>query len=137
MFWATLWTGLTNQQTMMHFIKSLGGLTRGRGMDESTQNIWISTLHHCTAIERSMRKITKTVYQTSEHHVELGKSRSTKDNQNLQKLYSRLQQFNLFDLCDYRPRGKRIRQNQLLSSRSHWTANNVGYGQENGNRDER
>ena len=67
----------------MRSIKSLGGLTRGRGMDKSTQNIWISTLHDYTAIEQ---------------HVELGKSRHVQDNQDLQKLYSWLQQFNPFDL---------------------------------------
>ena len=81
-FWAGLWTDLTIEQTMMRSIKSLG-LTRGAGMDESTQNIWISTLHHCAAIKQSMQRTTKTVRQTSEQHVELGKSKRAKDNQDL------------------------------------------------------
>ena len=35
---------LAIEQTMMCSFKNLEDLTRGRGMDESTQNIWISTL---------------------------------------------------------------------------------------------
>ena len=103
-FWADLWTDLTIELTMMRSIKSLGGLTRGRRMDESTRNIWISKLRHCAAIEQNMRKITKTAHQTSEQHVQLGKSRREKDHQDLQKLYSWLQQFNPFDLHDCRLR---------------------------------
>ena len=74
--------------TIMRPIKSLGGLTRERGMNKSPLNIWISTLYHCAATKQSMRKITKTVHQTSEQHVELGRSRRAKEYQDLQKLYS-------------------------------------------------
>ena len=34
---AGLWADLTIEQTMMHSIKSLGGLTRGRGMNEAVR----------------------------------------------------------------------------------------------------
>ena len=54
--WAGLWTDLVIEQTMTYSIKSLGGLTRGRGMDESTRNIWISTLHNCAAAEDDSTK---------------------------------------------------------------------------------
>ena len=111
-------------------IKSLGGLTRERGINKSTLNIWISTLYHCAATRQSMRKITKTVRQTSEQHVELGRSRRAKEYQDLQKLHSWLQQFNHYDLLknnySKRPSGKRMKRNQLSSSRSHRIANNVG-----------
>ena len=49
-----------SDQTAMLSIKSLGGLTRGRWMGESTRNIWISTLHNCAAKEETMRQVTKT-----------------------------------------------------------------------------
>ena len=84
--------------TIMRPIKSLGGLTRERGMNKSTLDIWISTLYHCAATKHSMRKITKTVHHTSEQQVELGRSRRAKEYQDLQKLYSWLQQFNCYDL---------------------------------------
>ena len=100
-FWAGLWTDLTTEQTIMRSIKNLG-LARVRGMDESTRNIQISTLHHCTAIKQSMQNITKTVRQTSAQDVKLGRSQRLKDNQDLQKLYSWFQQFNIFDSRDCR-----------------------------------
>ena len=64
-FRAGLWTDLVIEQTMMRSIKSLGGLTRGREMDESRWKIWISTLHSCAAAEETMRQVTKTTRQNS------------------------------------------------------------------------
>ena len=37
-FWAGLWTDLVIEQ-MMRSLKSLGGLTRGQGIDENTRNL--------------------------------------------------------------------------------------------------
>ena len=87
-FWAGLWTDLVIEQTMMRSIKSLGGLTKQRGMDESTRNIWMSTLHNCAAVEETMRQVTKTTRQNSEQHVELGQSRRMRDFEDLIKLYT-------------------------------------------------
>lgn len=42
-------------------------------MDESTRNMWISTLHHGAAIKQMMQKITNTIRQTKKQHVEFGK----------------------------------------------------------------
>ena len=53
-YWAGLWPDLVIEQHMMRAIKSSGGLTRGRGMAETTRNLWISTLHECGAIHESM-----------------------------------------------------------------------------------
>ena len=103
-FGAGLWTDLVIEQTMMRSIKSLGGLTRGRGMNESVRNLWVATLHSCGEIEQTMRTVTETNRQTSEQHVELGVSRSRRDHADLMKVYEWLQQFNPFDTGDNRLR---------------------------------
>ena len=93
-FWAGLWTDLVIEQTMMCSFKSLGGLTRGQGMDESTRNIWISTLHNRAAVEETMCQVTKTTGKNNEQHVELGQSRCMRDFEDLIKFYTWLKQFN-------------------------------------------
>ena len=85
---------------MMRSIKSLGELTGERGMDESTWNIWISTLHNFTAVEETMRQVTKTTRQNSQQHVELGPSRRMRDFEDLIKFYTWLKQFNFCKVRD-------------------------------------
>ena len=74
-FWAGLWTDLVIEQTLMRSIKIIGGLTRGRGMDEPVRNLWVTTLHGCGEVEQAMRTVTATNRHTSEQYVELGASR--------------------------------------------------------------
>ena len=73
-------------------------------MDESTRNIWISTLHNCAAVEETMHQVTKTTRQNSKQHVELGQSRHMRDFEDLIKFYTWLKQFNPFNVRDNRLR---------------------------------
>ena len=73
-------------------------------MDESTRNIWISTLHNCAAVEETMHQVTKTTRQNSKQHVELGQSRRMRDFEDLIKFYTWLKQFNPFNVRDNRLR---------------------------------
>ena len=80
--WANTGQGfghLRIELTMLRSIKSLGGLTRGRGMNEAVRNLWIGTLHSCSEVGKAMRNVTVTKKQTSEQHVELGTSRCNRD----------------------------------------------------------
>ena len=43
-FWAGLWSDLIIEQVMMRSIKSSGGLTRGRGIAESTRQLWLGSI---------------------------------------------------------------------------------------------
>lgn len=53
-----LWVGLSCdlviEQTLMKSAKRRGGLTRGRGMQESVRQTWTSTLNECTSIHLAM-----------------------------------------------------------------------------------
>ena len=83
------------EQTMMRSMKSLGGLTRGRGMSESVRNLWVSTLHSCGSVDQAMRQITNTARQSSEQHVELGVSRRNKDYRDFMMYFRWLEQFDI------------------------------------------
>lgn len=102
--WAGLWTDLTIEQTMMRSVKSIGGLKRGRGMNESVRDLWVSTLHCCGEVEQAMHDVTKTSRESSEQHVELGSSRSSRDFEDLKKVYHWLEASNPFDVNDQRLR---------------------------------
>ena len=103
-YWAGLWTDLTIEQTLMRAIKSNGGLTRGRGMDESSRTLWATTLHKFGEIEQSMRAVTNTKRESSEQHVELGRSRRQRDFEDLQKILSWFHRFDPFECTDTRLR---------------------------------
>ena len=81
-FWAGLWPDLVIEQCMMRTIKSRGGLTHGRGLSESTRDLWVRTMHKCAAVHETMSQLTGEEHITSEQHVELrisGRSRDTDD----------------------------------------------------------
>lgn len=44
-FWRGNFTDQTIEQDLMRLFKSSGGMTRGRGITDSTLTKWISTMH--------------------------------------------------------------------------------------------
>ena len=101
-FWAGLWPDLVIEQCMMRAIKSSGGLTRGRGMTESTRNLWVGTLHECASIHESMAKLTKHRFESSQQHCESGEARRKRDGKDVEALKDQLKQHNPFDCQDSR-----------------------------------
>ena len=63
----------------MRFIKTRGGLTRGRGMTESVGNLCVLSLTDCAAIHEAMTKDSGLTVKSSKQHVELGISRCATD----------------------------------------------------------
>ena len=55
-YWAGLWFDLVIEQVMMRSIKSRGGLTRGRGFNESIRHQWVHTTHYCAVILQNYYK---------------------------------------------------------------------------------
>ena len=78
-FWAGLWADLIIEQVMMRSIKSNGGLTRGRGIAESTRQLWIGSIHRTADIHNAMSSLTGACRKTSEQHVNLSSSRMKRD----------------------------------------------------------
>ena len=59
----------------MRSIKSIGGLTRGRGLTETQRAQWLLSMPHCAEMNQAMQKLTDVNYQTSEQHKEMGKAK--------------------------------------------------------------
>ena len=83
-------------------VKSIGGLTKGHGMNETTRGFWVSTLHCCGEVEQVMHDVTKTSRQNGEEPVELGSSQYNRDFDDLKKMYQWLETSNLFDVSNQR-----------------------------------
>jgi hypothetical protein len=84
-FWAGLSPDLVIKQTLMKCGKSQGGLTRGRGMHETVQISWLSTVADCASIHSAMSNVTRTERHVEEH-VEVGSSRMRRDAQDMHKV---------------------------------------------------
>ena len=72
---------------MMRSLKSRGGLTRGRGINETVRIMWICSSHCCAGIHEAMTNLTGIKHRTSEQLVELGASRQLRDAADLKKLF--------------------------------------------------
>jgi hypothetical protein len=84
-YWAGLSSDLVIEKTMMKAIKSTGGLTRGRGITESVRTVWLRTLVECAKKNLALSTVTGT-HRAQEDHVDLSKSRMTRDAKDLQKV---------------------------------------------------
>ena len=57
-YWAGIYSDLYIEQVLMKNIKAVGGLTRGRGFEESTSLIWLLATPACAEVNRAMRGVT-------------------------------------------------------------------------------
>ena len=92
----SIWTDLCIEQTLMRFIKSRGGLTRGGGMSENTRNTWVGSSNHSAKVHSAIAELTGTETSSSGEHVELGTSRRKIDFTDSQKVYRWFTQRNPF-----------------------------------------
>lgn len=53
-YWCGIFSDLFIEQVLMGSIKSVGGLSRGRGFDESTRLVWLLSTPACGEIEKAM-----------------------------------------------------------------------------------
>ena len=54
-YWAGLWSDLVIDKTLMRSVKSTGGLTRGRGIQEGSRHQWALSLNHLASINNAMK----------------------------------------------------------------------------------
>ena len=65
-YWAGLSPNLVIEQVLMRSMKTSGGLTRGRGMTETQQLIWLMSHPLCAEVNSAMQQLTNINYNTSE-----------------------------------------------------------------------
>ena len=84
--WDGIWTDLIIEQCLMRSLKTSGGLTRGRGVDELQRVIWLLSAPVIAEVHEAMQKLTGTYFVTSEQHKEMGSSRQNRDCDDTYKL---------------------------------------------------
>lgn len=57
-YWAGIYSDLYIEQVLMRNIKAVGGLTRGRGFEQTTSLIWLMSSPACAEINRAMTEVT-------------------------------------------------------------------------------
>ena len=74
-FWAGLSPDLVTEKVLMHSLKTSGSLTRGRGMSERQQAIWLFSMPLMAEVNRAMQDFTGAKYQASDNIKMLHKHR--------------------------------------------------------------
>ncbi len=67
-FWSGVWSDMTVEQVLMYSMKTAGGLTRGRGITESTLAKWVCALPLCLPLCNALEQFTRIHPETSEQH---------------------------------------------------------------------
>ena len=84
----------------MRSVKSRGGLTRGRGMNESVRHVWGLTLIYSASMHDAMINLTGIFTKSSEQHRDLRPSRRKQDKEQGLKFTAWLQERNPFGFED-------------------------------------
>lgn len=84
--WSGIWTDMVIEQSLMRPMKSIGGLTHGRGITQNTLLRWTSSIPLCTEITRAIERFCGKSLKTSEQHTEENPARRNRDS-NDQKVF--------------------------------------------------
>ena len=59
-YWAGIFSDLYIEQVLMGSIKSVGGLTRGRGFEDATSLVWLLPMPVCGEVHKAVQEVTGT-----------------------------------------------------------------------------
>jgi len=96
-YWAGLSTDLVIEQMLMRSLKSVGGLTRGRGMNDVQRAIWILSRPATSDINEYMQMFCGTMYTTSEQHKETNIATRKRDKRDTEVIIEYLYYRNSFN----------------------------------------
>ena len=85
------------EQTLMRFSKSVGGLTGGRLRTESSQKLWLLTLNHFSAINKSIDELTNSKRKFDYEHPDLKPTRIKEDLKSFEKVFDWLKKIEFKD----------------------------------------
>ena len=69
-FWAGIWTNMTIEQVVMKNLKGRHGVTRGRGITDSTLAYFTSALPACVSIMEAIEELSGVRTESSEQHAQ-------------------------------------------------------------------
>ena len=96
-FWAGLSTDLVIEQVLMRSIKSVGGMTRGRGMSESQRAQWLLSMPACAEINNAMQEFTDQIVESNEQHKDMFDARIKRDDKDRTSFLDSLTERNPFE----------------------------------------
>ncbi|GFN74416.1 hypothetical protein PoB_000092200 [Plakobranchus ocellatus] len=82
-FWAGLSTDIGIEQTLLRRMKSVGGLTSGRGMGDSQRTQWLLSRPACADMNSAVQEVTGSENTTSGQHAESSQSRMRRDDEDI------------------------------------------------------
>ena len=82
-FWNGVFSDQTIEQSLMRFLNTSGGMTRGREITDNTLTKWVHALPRCVPICNSLENFTCVQIGTSEQHKDLRPSSERRDNTDL------------------------------------------------------
>ena len=86
-YWAGIYSDLFIEQVLMRNVKAVGGLTRGRGFEQSTSLIWLLSTPACAEVNKAMRELANLQETTDTAiHKDLSAARMTRDAKDLQTI---------------------------------------------------
>jgi hypothetical protein len=94
--WTAVPTDQSIEQSLMRSAKSRGGLTRGRGFNESVRNLWVLSLSHSARLDHALNEFAGLHGNKEIGNKELGKARQASDMEHTSVVYNWLSQRNPF-----------------------------------------
>ena len=98
-FWNGVFSDQTIEQSLMRLLKTSGGMTRGRGITDSTLTKWVHALPRCVPICNALENFTCVQSGTSEQHKDLRPSSERRDNTDLSLFLQWLEEHSPFVDC--------------------------------------
>lgn len=99
-FWSGVWTDMTIEQTLMWSMKTIGGLTHGRGLSESVLTKWTLGMTSVHNVCQEIEDFCGVLFDTTDQHVDMRESRIQRDSVDLAKLMTWFQNHNPFPRID-------------------------------------
>ena len=81
-YWAGLSSDLAIEQILMRSVKTVGGMTRGRGMDEAQRSLWILSRPVCSEINNQMQGLIRPK-DSNDKHKECSEARIKRDSRDV------------------------------------------------------
>ena len=95
-FWAGLPSDFVIEQVLMRTVKTTGGLTRGRGLEENQRTRWLLSTPACAQVNEAIQELTGAQYNTSDQHKDLTKARKERDHMDRLNILEYFQDYNPF-----------------------------------------
>lgn len=84
-FWSGIWSDMTIEQTLMRSMKTVGGVSRGRGITDSVLVKWISSMPAIVEVSLQIEQFCGVTFVTTEQHVDARLSRIRRDDSDVLK----------------------------------------------------